>query len=227
MWSCRSSRCRPFALPRQDNGLSREGPLATKPPVSGPNPAAGGGESDNIPSHSQPNGNLGTCRMGRAAVDVGIGPSFRPHLTRFREDYAAALHQPQGNDPMTMQIRLTLFAVCAAALVLALATIGVPEAEAKAQIRECHVGRPTSAQGHWTWRNVDGRKCWYAGRTMIPRSQLQWPKVAQAKVEVAPPPPITVVEKRTEPMDAQARMLESDFSDNSFEARWRARVSIR
>jgi hypothetical protein len=128
---------------------------------------------------------------------------------------------------MTTQIRLTLFAVCTSALVLALAAISAPEAEAKAQIRQCQVGRPASAQGHWTWRNVDGRKCWYAGRAMIPRSLLQWPAVAQAKVKPAPPPVITVTEKRSEPMDAQARMLDSDFSDNSFEARWRARVSIR
>jgi len=128
---------------------------------------------------------------------------------------------------MTTQIRLTLFAACTAALVLALAAIGVPEAEAKAQIRQCQVGRPASAQGHWTWRNVDGRKCWYAGRTMIPRSLLQWPAVAQAKVKPAPPPAIIVTEKRSEPMEAQARMLDSEFSDNSFEARWRARVSIR
>jgi len=128
---------------------------------------------------------------------------------------------------MTRQIQLTLFAVCACALVLALAAISVPEAEAKAQIRECHVGRPGSAQGHWTWRNVDGRKCWYAGRAMIPRSLLQWPTVAQAKVKPAPSPPKAVAEKRSEPMDAQARMLDSDFTENSFEARWRARVSLQ
>src|SRR5262245_30068955 len=97
---------------------------------------------------------------------------------------------------MTMQIRQTLFAVCAFALVLTLATIGVPEAEAKAQIRECHVGRPASAQGHWTWRNVDGRKCWYAGKAMIPRSMLQWPTVAQAKAKAPPPPPTPVAAKR-------------------------------
>lgn len=128
---------------------------------------------------------------------------------------------------MTTQIRLTLFAACAAALVLALAAISVPEAEAKAQIRQCQAARPASAQGHWTWRNVDGRKCWYAGRAMIPRSLLQWPAVAQAKVKPAPPPTIIVTEQRSEPMDAQARMLDSDFTENSFEARWRARVSIR
>jgi hypothetical protein len=55
-----------------------------------------------------------------------------------------------------------LFAVCIAAL----APIGMLTAHAKAQIREC-VASPSRTQGHWSWRLIDGRKCWYAGKTMI------------------------------------------------------------
>ena len=75
---------------------------------------------------------------------------------------------------------------------------------------------------HWSWRLIDGRKCWYAGKTVIPKSALRWPAAepAQAKVKVAPPVNV-VAEKRSDPMNAQARMLD----DDSFESRWRARVS--
>ena len=118
---------------------------------------------------------------------------------------------------MKMQFRLFFFAVCIAAL----APIGMLTAQAKAQIRECRAS-PSKAQGHWSWRLIDGRKCWYAGKTVIPKSALRWPAAepAQAKVKVAPPVSI-VAEKRSDPMNAQARMLD----DDSFESRWRARVS--
>jgi hypothetical protein len=63
---------------------------------------------------------------------------------------------------------------------------------------------------------------------MISKSLLQWPAKAsvQAKADPKPVPvtivPVTVVtEKRSDPLDAQARML--DYA-NSFEARWRARA---
>ena len=118
---------------------------------------------------------------------------------------------------MKMQIRLIFFAVCIAALV----PIGMLTAQAKAHMKEC-VASPSKTQGHWTWRLIDGRKCWYAGKTMISKSLLRWPAAApaQAKVKVAPPVSV-VAEKRSGPMDAQARMLDED----SFESRWRARVS--
>jgi hypothetical protein len=68
---------------------------------------------------------------------------------------------------------------------------------------------------------------------MISKSLLQWPPKAsvQAKADATPVRvtvvPVTVVpateaaEKRGDPRDAQARMLEYA---NSFEARWRARA---
>jgi len=121
---------------------------------------------------------------------------------------------------MKTQILLVFFAACIAAL--------MPTGVANAKAMECSVARPSSAQGYWSWRLIDGRKCWYLGKTMISKSLLQWPaKVSvQAKADPKPVPvtvvPVTVVTGNlSDPLDAQARML--DYA-NSFEARWRARA---
>ncbi|MEH2551523.1 hypothetical protein V1283_008168 [Bradyrhizobium sp. AZCC 2262] len=121
---------------------------------------------------------------------------------------------------MKTQILLVFLAACIAAL--------APIGGANAKAVECSVARPSNPQGYWSWRLIDGRKCWYAGKTMISKSLLQWPAKAsvQAKADPKPVPvtivPVTVVtEKRSDPLDAQARML--DYA-NSFEARWRARA---
>ena len=121
---------------------------------------------------------------------------------------------------MKTQILAALLVACMAAL--------APVGAANAKAMECSAARPSHTQVYWSWRLIDGRKCWYAGKTMISKSLLQWPAKAsvQAKAETAPVPvtivPVTVVtEKRSDPLDAQARML--DYA-NSFEARWRARA---
>ena len=136
---------------------------------------------------------------------------------------------------MKTQILLVFFAACIAAL--------MPTGVANAKAMECSVARPSSAQGYWSWRLIDGRKCWYAGKTMVSKSLLQWPakasvqakadqaKTDQAKTDTAQVRvtvvPVTVVpatvatEKRSDPLDAQARLL--DYA-NSFEVRWRARA---
>jgi hypothetical protein len=108
---------------------------------------------------------------------------------------------------MKIQIRpVFFFAVCISALV----PIGMLTAQAKAPIRECSAS-PSKAQGHWSWRLIDGRKCW-----------LRWPAAAPALAKVKVAPPVSAVtEKRSDPMNAQARMLD----DDSFESRWRARVA--
>ena len=121
---------------------------------------------------------------------------------------------------MKTQILLVFFAACIAAL--------MPTGVANAKALECSVARPSSTQGYWSWRLIDGRKCWYAGKTMISKSLLQWPAKAsvQGKADPKPVPvtvvPVTVVPgKLGDPLDAQARLL--DYA-NSFEARWRARA---
>ena len=121
---------------------------------------------------------------------------------------------------MKAQILAVLLIGCMAAL--------APVGAANAKAMECSVARPSNATAYWSWRLIDGRKCWYAGKTMISKSLLQWPAKAsvQAKADTAPVPvtvvPVTVAtEKRSDPLDAQARLL--DYA-NSFEARWRARA---
>ena len=121
---------------------------------------------------------------------------------------------------MKTQILLVFFAACIAAL--------MPTGGANAKAVECSVARPSHPQGYWSWRLIDGRKCWYLGKAMISKSLLQCPaKVSvQAKADPKPVPvtvvPVTVVTgKLSDPLDAQARML--DYA-NSFEARWRARA---
>ena len=116
---------------------------------------------------------------------------------------------------MKTQILAVLLVGCMAAL--------APVGAANAKAMECSVARPSNATGYWSWRLIDGRKCWYAGKTMISKSLLQWPAKAsvQAKADTAPVPVTVATEKRSDPLDAQARLL--DYA-NSFEARWRARA---
>ena len=118
---------------------------------------------------------------------------------------------------MKIQIRpVFFFAVCISALL----PIGMLTAQAKAPITACSAS-PSKAQGHWSWRLIDGRKCWYAGKTVISKSLLKWPAAAPAQAKAVAAPVSVAKEKRSDPMDAQARMLD----DDSFESRWRARVS--
>ena len=128
-----------------------------------------------------------------------------------------------------MKGQYVFFVVLMAALSAALIPINAPAA----QIKECRATVPAKAQGHWSWRLIDGRKCWYAGKTVIPKSALRWPATtpAQAKAPVAAPvvqakaAEATTVgvatEKRSDPMNARAQM--TDDAD-SFESRWQARA---
>jgi hypothetical protein len=28
---------------------------------------------------------------------------------------------------------------------------------------------------YWSWRSIDGKRCWYRGHSVVPKSQLHWP----------------------------------------------------
>jgi hypothetical protein len=56
---------------------------------------------------------------------------------------------------------------------------GIQTADAK----QCRATMPSSPQGHWTYRLIDGRKCWYEGASKISKALLQWPAPAQIRSE--------------------------------------------
>lgn len=127
-----------------------------------------------------------------------------------------------------MKAQYIFFTVLAAALTAALLPIKAPAA----QVKECRAAVPAKAQGHWSWRRIDGRKCWYSGKTVLPKSALRWPAATPAQAKAPVPAPAVqakaaaaatvgaVTEKRSDPMNAQAQMID----DDSFESRWQARA---
>src|SRR5258705_981926 len=44
-----------------------------------------------------------------------------------------------------------------------------------AQAIECSVEMPSNPSGHWSYRLIDGRKCWYQCQNNLSKSLLQWP----------------------------------------------------
>jgi hypothetical protein len=52
-----------------------------------------------------------------------------------------------------------------------------------AQAKQCSTERPSNARTYWSYRLIDGRKCWYEGKPMLSKSLLHWPEAqtAQAK----------------------------------------------
>lgn len=118
---------------------------------------------------------------------------------------------------MTRQIPLALIA-CIALLL----SVGIAATQPK---QPCSAAMPSNPRAYWSWRLIDGRKCWYEGKPMLSKSLLEWPAQSSSgrpnseeKVTGGFP------ETKSNPLDAQARVLNVP---ESFEALWRARVERR
>jgi hypothetical protein len=75
-----------------------------------------------------------------------------------------------------------------------------------AQAKQCHTARPSDAQAYWSYRLIDGRKCWYEGRPGFSKSLLHWPAEQTEKKNSRQEPdarPAGVASKYN-PLDAQA-----------------------
>src|SRR5262245_53160826 len=44
--------------------------------------------------------------------------------------------------------------------------------------------------GHYSWRSIDGKRCWYRGHVRLPKERLHWPRprLDYAPRTQAPPP---------------------------------------
>jgi hypothetical protein len=115
------------------------------------------------------------------------------------------------------------------ALAATLLSVGIPDAQAK---QRCRDAAPSNKQGEWwSYRLIDGRKCWYQGKPGLSKALLEWPKVASARRPVTiEKVSDTVTEKPGNPLDAQALMdagTRALRDSNSFEALWRERADLQ
>jgi hypothetical protein len=124
-----------------------------------------------------------------------------------------------------------------------------------AQAIECSADLPSVRSGYWSYRIVDGRKCWYEGRRMISKSLLHWSKqptndaqAKNAKPKTEAEPKIAnaqpkIISARAKITNAQAKMPAADRADftdpedgsccwpppsnnDNFESRWRALLKL-
>ncbi|MGE3989215.1 hypothetical protein [Pseudorhodoplanes sp.] len=102
---------------------------------------------------------------------------------------------------------------------------------------QCAAEVPAAPKGHWYYRLIEGRKCWYQGKPMMPKSALQWPKSNVAEAEATQPVDEVEAKQATtdgrggggqpapEPAAAHTRKPEvwptPVVDDGSFESRWR------
>ena len=116
----------------------------------------------------------------------------------------------------------------AIALLAAIAIVGLSTAQARQQC-----STEAGHSGYWSWRMIDGRKCWYEGKPMLSKDLLEWaPAAADADSAPANAAPRTAVPAtaapasaapamRHAPMDARAQAPDDT---GTFEAMWRSRI---
>jgi len=89
-----------------------------------------------------------------------------------------------------------------------------------AQAIQCSAALPSNPQGHWSYRFIDGRKCWYQGGNMLSKSLLHWNEEASPLLPAAQELPPPGKEPESAIIGRPRNASDPDMS-NSFEARWR------
>src|SRR6516165_1143918 len=107
---------------------------------------------------------------------------------------------PQRNSVLPLKIGKPFPSIVLAACIVALSSIGMPTALAKQQ---CSAAA-SHAHGFWSWRLIDGRKCWFEGKPGLSKSLLEWP--AQTSVQPAADGELASAptESPSNPLDSQA-----------------------
>ena len=74
---------------------------------------------------------------------------------------------------------------------------------------ECKAELPAGRTEYWSWRNIDGKRCWYQCRPGMDKANLKWAR------SVPPPAPIDHA-----PDKALSESYSSNREELSFEQRW-------
>jgi hypothetical protein len=138
-------------------------------------------------------------------------------------------------------MRRQLAIIALGALLTALLSVEVSSAQEKQQ---CIAAMPSNLQGRWwSYRLIDGRKCWYEGKPGLSKSLLEWPKEVSARPAPVEEDTSRVLEKPSAPPDSPSWTPNSKAwaptdpatlnsqawaptNPATFETRWRDRAAI-
>jgi hypothetical protein len=159
-----------------------------------------------------------------------IVSNFRRTVTQFGKEISGDKHafdltrhhlNPEGQAMMKKSPSKKPPSINGAARIAAAAALAtlMVAASPPAQARDCSVAIPSGQTSHWSYRIVDGRKCWYPGSNNLSKALLAWPKDSTAQASM-PSRPAAAREtaKKPAPSDPGAALHES----GNFEQRWRA-----
>jgi|SRR5215510_202446 len=105
-------------------------------------------------------------------------------------------------------IARTAFALIVAVVVLAPVT---------ATALECYSSPPRDMR-HWSWRQIDGRRCWYAGRPGLSKAMLYWPRTPASTPMI--PRTSGSAPRPREPEDVLLESVWPPLPQDSFEERF-------
>ena len=80
---------------------------------------------------------------------------------------------------------------------------------------------PSNSHAYWSWRLIDGRKCWYEGKPMLSKASLEWPARAADQPSTSNEELASALARSSrDPLDAQAKAMDPE----SFDALWNSRI---
>jgi len=74
---------------------------------------------------------------------------------------------------------------------------------------ECSSAAPRDSR-YWSWRQIDGRRCWYPGRPGLSKSKLSWPTAAG----------VASVKQRTSGMGTSTPLVKPDAEELLLNGVW-------
>jgi hypothetical protein len=84
---------------------------------------------------------------------------------------------------------------------------------------ECRAELPSHHTTHWTYRILEGRKCWYEGKGMVSKALLNW---SVSNVSAKPDPEPAASGQSASSFESEHLCCSRQVDGESFESRWQA-----
>jgi hypothetical protein len=105
-----------------------------------------------------------------------------------------------------------------------------------ATAKQCNVAMPSKPKAHWSYRLIDGRKCWYEGQNNLSKSLLtwsvkasprdkSWPRLEKEEALPVKEAMTTITQRPSSAPDQDACCGTESETPYTFEARWRDLLS--